>query len=136
MCIRDSAILDREPAPARAELGNASLRQVLFDLCERTNVGGDLLLQFAGQLVAATVLLHPLPEMAVVIMLSGIIEEGLVLTERALHNLLDRLVFPLRTFGKVVGGGHIGLVVLVVMDFERFARHVRGKRVVWIGKLG
>src|ERR1035441_1137195 len=59
----DLAILDREPAPARAELGDASLGQVLFDLCERTDVGGDLLLQFAGQLIAATVLLHPLPEM-------------------------------------------------------------------------
>ena len=69
-------------------------------------------------------------------MLSGIVEEGLVLTERALHNLLDRLVLPLRAFGQVVGGGHIGLVVLVVMEFERFARHVRGKRVVWIGKVG
>jgi hypothetical protein len=50
--------------------------------------------------------------MAVVVMLGGIIEEGLVLPERALNNLLDRLVFPLCTFGQVVGRGDIGLVVL------------------------
>ena len=39
---------------------------------------------------------------------------------------LDRLVFPFCTFGQVVGGGHVGLVVLVVMELERLARHVWG----------
>ena len=74
--------------------------------------------------------------MAVVVVLGGIVEESLILPKRALHNLLDRLVFPFCTFGQVVGGGHIGLVVLVVMEFERLARHVRNKRVVGIGKVG
>jgi len=107
-----------------------------LNLCERTDVGCDLLLEFTGQLVASTVLLHPLPEMAVVIMLGGIIEEVLVLTEFALRNLLDRLVFPLRAFGEVVAVGHISGVVLVVMEFERLFRHVRGERVVGIGQFG
>jgi hypothetical protein len=40
--------------------------------------------------------------MDVAIMLGGIIEEGLVLIERAVHNLLDRVVFPLRTFGQLL----------------------------------
>ena len=64
--------------------------------------------------------------MTVVVVLGGIVEESLIPPERALHDLLDRLVFPFCTFGQVVGGDHVGLVVLVVMELERLARHVWG----------
>ena len=74
--------------------------------------------------------------MDVVVVLAGIVEEAWVLAECAFHHFLDRLVLPLRAFGEVVAGGHVGLVVLVVVIFERLARHVRGERVVGIRQVG
>src|ERR1700722_6548605 len=96
------AVLDREPAPAGAELGDAGLNEIFLELCDRADVGGDLLFQLAGNLVAAAALLHPLPEMNVVVVLSGIVEQAGILAEGAFDDLLDRLVFPLRAFGEVI----------------------------------
>src|SRR4029077_244411 len=83
----------------------------------------------AGNLVAATALFHPEPEVDVIVVLAGIVEEALVLAERALDHFLDWLVLPLGAFGQVIGVGHIGLVMLVVVEFKRLARHVRGESV-------
>src|SRR5262245_13548944 len=51
----DLAALDREPAPARAELRDAGLDEVFLHLRDRAEIGDDLLLEIAGDLVAATV---------------------------------------------------------------------------------
>jgi hypothetical protein len=53
-----------------------------------------------------------LPEVNVVLVLAGIVEEVLVYVERTLDHFLDRLVFPLRAFGQIIAGGHVSLVVL------------------------
>src|SRR5215813_14403208 len=95
---RDLAALDREPAPAGAELGDAGLDELFLHLGERAEIGRDLLLEVARKLVTATVRLHPLPKMGVVVMLSGIVEERGVLAERAAHDLFERLAFPLGAF--------------------------------------
>src|SRR5580658_8394370 len=47
------AVLDREPAPAGAELGDAGLDEIFLELGDRADVGGDLLFELAGNLVAA-----------------------------------------------------------------------------------
>jgi hypothetical protein len=57
-----------------------------------------------------------------------------VLAEGAFDDLFDRLVFPLGAFGEVVCGRHVGVVMFVVVEFERFFGHVRRERVVRIGK--
>ena len=70
--------------------------------------------------------------MDVIVVLSGIVEEGLVLAECAFDHFLDRLVLPLCSFGEVVSGGDVSLMMLVVVKLERFARHVGRKRVVGV----
>src|SRR5580704_9058763 len=78
----DLSVLDRQPAPARTELGDTGLDEILFHFGDRPQVRNDLLFQIAGNLVAAAALLHPLPEMSVVVVLAGIIEQTRVLAER------------------------------------------------------
>src|SRR4029077_16433832 len=131
---RELAILDREPAPAGAELSDARLDEILLELGDRTDVGNDLLFELAGNLVAAAALLHPLPEVDVVIVLGGIVEETGILAERAFDDVLDRLVLPLGALGQIIAIGHISRVMLVVMVFEGLARHVGSERVVGVGE--
>src|SRR5262245_66163129 len=77
----DLAVLDREPAPARAELRDAGLDEVFLHLRDRAEIGDDLLFEIARNLVAAAIGLHPLPEMDVVVVLAGIVEEPGILAE-------------------------------------------------------
>ena len=60
------------------------------------------LFELAGDLVAAAVRLHPFPEMDVVVVLAGIVEEPGILAERALDDLLERLAFPLGALEQIV----------------------------------
>src|ERR1700753_183505 len=70
------AVLDRQPAPARTELANAGGGEVGLEFLEAAEVFGDLLFQTAGQFAAPAIWLHPVPEMQVVVMLAGIVEDG------------------------------------------------------------
>src|SRR6516165_8585155 len=133
---RDLAILDGKPTPARAELGDAGLDEVLLHLRDRAEVGDDLLFKFARNLVAAATALHPLPEMDVIVMLTRIVEEAGILAERAPDDVLERLAVPLGSLEQIVAVIDIGEVMLVVMIFERFARHVRRERIVRIRQVG
>src|SRR5579884_1284725 len=72
------AVLDCKPTPAGAELGDAGLDKVFFHLGERTDVGCELLFKLPRQLIAAAAFLHPLPEVNVIVVLAGIVEEALV----------------------------------------------------------
>ena len=74
--------------------------------------------------------------MDVVVVLAGIVEERLVLAEGGLDDLLDALAFELGALEQLVAGVDIGLVVLVVMKFERLLRHIGLQRVIGIGKFG
>src|SRR5262245_7931149 len=94
------ATLDREPAPAGAELADACGGEIGLELLETAEVVVDLLLQPARQLAAAAVRLHPAPEVDVVVVLAGVVEDGRVLVIGALHDLLEGLAFefgPLRS---------------------------------------
>src|SRR5690606_27966339 len=54
-----------------------------------------------------------------------------------LYDLLEALVLVLGIRQQLVAGVDIGLVVDVVVEFERLARHaMRGQRVVRVGKVG
>src|SRR4029077_19646632 len=55
------AALDREPAPARAELAHASGDEIGLELLKAAKVFFDLLLEPARQLGSAAVRLHPTP---------------------------------------------------------------------------
>src|SRR6478752_1004733 len=80
------AALDREPAPARAELADAGGDEIGLEFLEAAEVLVDLLFQLARQLGAAAIRLHPAPEMQMVVVLAGIVEHGRVLAERTLHD--------------------------------------------------
>src|SRR5690606_18254512 len=84
------AVLDRQPCPARTELGRTSIDEVGAELVVAAEVAVDCLLQRARQAGAAAALLHPLPEVDVVVVLGSVVEEALVLAVGLLHNFLDR----------------------------------------------
>ena len=66
----------------------------------------DQLLQLARQLLAAAALLHPLPEVDVVVVLADVVDDRRVLVgERLLADVLDRLAF-------VLGAGPASLLPL------------------------
>ena len=114
---------------------DAALDEVLLGLVDRAERILQRLFEFARNLVAR-VRLHPFPEMDVVIVLAGVVEHGGVLAERALDDLLEWLAFPLGSLERVIAVVDIGQVVLVVMKFERLARHDRIQRVVRIRQFG
>jgi hypothetical protein len=74
--------------------------------------------------------------MNVIVVLAGIVEQRLVLAVGALDDLLQALVFQARAREQLVACLHIRVVVLVVMIFERFSRHIGLQRIVGIGKFG
>jgi acetylornithine deacetylase/succinyl-diaminopimelate desuccinylase-like protein len=127
----DLAVLDGQPGPARAELRDAGLDEVFLHFIDGAEIGDDLLFQFARNLAAA-IGLHPLPEMEVVVVLAGIVEEPGILAERALHDLFEAFAFQPGAFEQLIAVVDIGLVVLVVMVFEGFLRHIGRKRVVGV----
>jgi hypothetical protein len=72
----------------------------------------------------------------VVIVLARVVEHRGVLAERALDDLLERLALPFGAFERGVAVIDISQMMLVVMIFERLARHDRRQRVVGIRKIG
>src|SRR3954452_11673801 len=70
-----------------------------------------------------------------IVVLAGIVEETGILAERALDHVLQRLAFPLAALEQVVAIIDVGEVVLVVVVFQRLARHVGSKRVVSVWKV-
>ena len=69
-------------------------------------------------------------------MLGGVVEEAGVLAERAFDDVLERFALKPAAFQQLVAVVDIGLVVLVVVIFERLLRHVRRERVIGIGQVG
>ena len=128
--------LHRDPAPAGAELGGAGSREIRLHLFDAAEILVDRGLQLAGNLVAAAARLHPFPEMHVVVVLAGIVEQAGILAEGALDDLLERFALEAGAFQQLVAVVDIGLVVLVVVIFQRLPRHVGRQRVVGIGQVG
>src|SRR6476620_6212326 len=83
------AVLHRDPGPAGAELRDAGLGEVFLHLADAAEITVDLRLELAWDLVAAAVRLHPFPEMDVVVMLAGIVEEPGVFAEGRLDYFLE-----------------------------------------------
>src|SRR5690348_8911156 len=73
---RQLAVLDGNPAPARAELRLACIHEVVAELVITAKVAVECSLHLARQLLAAAAVLHPVPEMQVIVMLRGIVEEA------------------------------------------------------------
>ena len=79
-----------------------------------------------------------LPEEAVVPQLGAVVEQLAIAGSLRRLDDLDQRGAAQRPFllQHRVGLGDIGLVVLAVVEFERFRRHVRGERVLGIGQFG
>ena len=128
------AVLDRNPGPAGAELGGAGGDEIGLELVVAAEIGGEGCFQLAGQLVAAAALLQLLPEMDMVVVLGRVVEQARIGAEGLLDDLLDRKVAQARFRSQLVAVVDIGLVVLVMVVFQGFLGHERGKRFVVIGK--
>ena len=128
------AVLDRQPRPAGAELPLAGFHEVGAELVVAGEIGVDRGLQLARQAPAAAVRLHPLPEVQVVVVLAGIVEERLVLAEGLLDDRLDRLVGHAGFGRQLVHHVDIGLVVLVVVELQRLLRHEGLEGLVAVGQ--
>src|SRR6201746_2028940 len=124
------AVLDLKPAPAGAELADAGGGEIGLELVEAAEILVDLLFEAAGQLAAAAIRLHPAPEMQMVVVLAGIVEYGRVLAERSFDDFLEGLAFEFGPLDRVVSVGHVSLVMLVVVEFQRFLGHVGRKGVM------
>ena len=93
--------------------------------------------QPAGDLLAAAVGLHPVPEVDVVVMLADVVDEaGVLAGERCDADLLDRLALQTRADDELVAVVDIGLVMLVVMELQCFRRHVGLQSVVGVWQVG
>src|SRR6056297_1173744 len=128
-----------QPAPARAELTGTRSSEIFLELVERAKALGDRLFQLAGHAGAAGG--HHLPELVVVPVLRGVVEDtrlrdglGIIGT---LDDLFDRLALPLGAGDGLVAVVDIGLVVDVVVVFQRLTAHaVISERIVRIRKVG
>ena len=67
-----------------------------------------------------------------VVVLAGIVEQAGMFAERAFDNVFERLAFPLRALQQVVAVVHISEMVLVMVEFEGFGRHIGRKGVIGI----
>ncbi|MND50427.1 hypothetical protein D3C80_413940 [compost metagenome] len=74
--------------------------------------------------------------MDVVVVLGSVVEETLIGAEGLLDDFLDRQVGKASFRCELVAVVDIGLVVLVVVIFERLLRHEGNERFVIIGKCG
>jgi hypothetical protein len=84
---------------------------------------------------------HHLPELGVVPVLAGIVEDAVLGDGAGLigagHDLLDRFAFPFGPGDQLVAVVDIGLVVDVVVVFQRLLAHAMGgQRVMGIGQIG
>src|SRR6185437_3536603 len=74
--------------------------------------------------------------MVVVVVLARVIEDRGVLAERAFHDLLKGFAFEFGPLDRIIAIGHVGLMMLVVMIFERFLGHVGRKGVMGVRQVG
>src|SRR5271166_5478188 len=131
----DLAVLEAEPAPAGAELRNAGLDEVFLGLVDRPERVLQRLLELARHLGSSPSWLHPFPEVDVVVVLTGVIEYGGVLAERPFDDLFEGLALPLGSLERVIPVVDVGQVMLVVVIFQGFSRHMRLQRVISVRKV-
>ena len=91
------AFLDRDPGPTRAKLAGAGRSEVRLELVVAAEIAVECLLQLAGQVLAADALLHPFPEMDVIVVLRGVVEEPGILAVGLLYDLFQRTTEALAT---------------------------------------
>ena len=68
-------------------------------------------------------------------MLAGIVEEARILAVGSLDDLLEALALKIGTRQQLVAVVDISLVVLIVVKFECFRRHVGSQRIVGVGQI-
>jgi hypothetical protein len=69
-------------------------------------------------------------------MLRGIVEERHILAETFLDDFLEGSAFQTAALNKIVGRGNIGMVMFVMVIFERLPGQIGLKRIIGIRKIG
>jgi hypothetical protein len=70
-----------------------------------------------------------------VVVLAGIVEDRGILPERTLDDFLEGFALEFSPLDRVIAVGDVGLVMLVVVKFQRFLRHVGRKGVMGVGQI-
>ena len=129
---------EAQPGPAAAEARGGRLGELLLEAVEAAERGRDLVAQRAGRR-AALAGAHDGPKKRVVRVAAAVVAHGRadVLGHLAHvgHQRLDALVRKRRMVReRLVEVGHIGVVVLTVMDLHRLRVDVRLERIVRVRK--
>ncbi len=106
------AVLHGKPGPARAELTCACSNEIGAELVVAAEVRFDRRVELAGQAGAAAALLHPLPEVNVVVVLAGIVEQRLIGAVGLLDDIFQRKIGKTGFLGELVAVRHVSEVVL------------------------
>src|SRR4051794_20990608 len=128
--------LYREPSPTRPELSHARRLELLLERLERAERVVNPLGELATR-IAAAALLHDPPEQIVVPVLAGIVENALLgsVPVGAGNDLLQRLAGELGALDQVVQVGDVGLMMLVMVQMQRFRRHVGRRRLIVVRQI-
>ena len=131
-------ILD-QPAPARPELTRPRGREIGLEFVGLAKAFDDGLFQITRH--AGLSGAHHVPELVVVPVLRGIVENAVLRHRTGLigagDDVLEGSGFPLGARDQLVAIVDIGLVVQVVVIFQRLAAHAEsGQRIMGIGKIG
>ena len=111
-----TAVLYSEPCPTRTKLRDTGLDEI-FTHFVIAAVGVEKRFNFAWDTLAAAVGLHPIPEMKVVVMLTGLIDQSLVAVSIGfLDDLGEAQVLKLCSCDQAIASGDVGVVVLVVVE--------------------
>src|SRR5690606_23230965 len=125
-----------EPGPAGTELPRTGGGEVVLELLDRTKRPGDRLFQGTRHLLVLA-RPHHLPELVVVPVLAGVVEDARLRHGARLigaaDDVLEALALPLGPGDELVAVVDIGLVMEIMMVFERFLRHAEpGEGIVGI----
>src|SRR5208337_3645937 len=71
-----------------------------------------------------------------VIMLCCIIKQRHIFAVGFFNDFFQGLAFETAVLQKIIGGVHIGCMMLIVMKFERLLGKIGLERIIWIGKIG
>mmetsp|Transcript_39190 Transcript_39190/g.92109 ORF Transcript_39190/g.92109 Transcript_39190/m.92109 type:complete len:263 (+) Transcript_39190:421-1209(+) len=128
---RAIGLLD-QPGPARTEVADRTLHEGFLERGVAAPLGLDRVRQGAAGLTAALGL-HAVPEEGVVPDLRGVVVDA---AGALLDDLFKRQAFELGAFLQVVEVDHIGVVMLAMVELQRFLAVVRGQGVDGIGQRG
>ena len=127
-----------QPAPSGSELSGTGSLEGVHEGVDTAEAFLQCRFQLARHACLAGA--HHLPELVVVPMLRGVVEDAVLRDSTRIigsgDDVFERLAFPFGAGDQLVAVYDIGIVVQVVVIFERFRAHAQiGQRVMRVGQV-